>query len=133
MMLPWSILRSAKRTRGLSPAPRFYTSRETRQTDAKLASAEPQHLPKRTRKKLKDLPSTFTLQDGTAAKPLGDWRTVNLSKDPSSCMLLYVVQRLRILIIHFQRALFQLVMLKITSIPVKTRSKTLLQVVIPQV
>jgi hypothetical protein len=133
MMLPRSIFRSAKCARHLSPARRSYSSHETRQTDAQLASAEPKPRPKRTRKKLTELPSTFMLRDGTPAKPLGDWRSVNVFKDPSSCMLLYVTQHTRNLIIHFQLASFQLAKLKVTSILVETRSKTLLRVVTLQI
>lgn len=128
MMLPRSLFRSAKCIRRLSPARRFCSSSETRQSDAQLASPSKPR-PKRTRKKLTDLPSTFMLPDGTPAKPLGDWRTVNLFKDPSTCMLLYVMHHTRNLIIHFQRAPFQQAKLKATSILVKTRSMMLLQVV----
>lgn len=54
---------------------------------------------------MSDLPSSFLLADGTPAKPLGDWRTLNLIKDPRIRTLLYVIQHTRALINHFQHVL----------------------------
>ncbi|KAF9454901.1 hypothetical protein P691DRAFT_691026, partial [Macrolepiota fuliginosa MF-IS2] len=66
---------------------RFHTFHCTRQGHVESASAtsiDPKPRSKKSKKKLQDLPSSFTLPDGTPAKPLGDWRAGNLIKDSSS-------------------------------------------------
>lgn len=124
MVVSRSILRRAKYSEHFLlhlTSSRYHTSHRTRQEYVELASsghAELKRQPRRSKKKLQDLPSSFTLPDGTPAKPLGDWRTGNVINDSSSRMLLYAMQHNQFLINCFQKVPHQLLMSK--RVPMKT-------------
>jgi hypothetical protein len=98
-MFSRSILKRANHA-DLSRVLQKSTSQKTRQIQLDTASVLPEvsskKTPKRSKKKIEDLPEYFTLPDGTPAKPLGDWRQTlgsgtmksSLIKDTtSSCRL----------------------------------------------
>lgn len=94
MILAASVFRRAARTELVfSGCHLFHCTRQVQTVestpDTLTTKSKPR--PKRCKKRLQDLPSSFTLPDGTPAKPLGDWRTDSLIKDSSRRTLLYMI------------------------------------------